>query len=801
MPFNAIPSEFPSFGWNNQLACAFSGRMSQESAMRHLLAALLLLLLPAPLRAELTSEVRPLHGVPALYINGQLHSQIFAAPYRAGAGNIADFQDFTAAGIDSFNIYLRFPWTADETYDFAPVDAKLDALLAANPNARFIPRVLLTPGRWFSEKYPDEISRRDDGSPAGMFPSQNAGNNPSFSSDIYRRLSRKAMDAFIKHVEQKYGDHIIGYQVGNGFGGEWLPFNSFWEIRPGGTPPDKFGVEDYSPAALKHFRQWLTAQYKTDAALQAAWRDPAITLATATIPNEIARYTTTKGIFFDPAGPGGMRCPDWFTFYNESVADVLLENAAWVKTLTNRKKIVGAFYGYLWCNFPNLSAVHSGQLAFTKVLRSPDVDFIASCYTYDHKQIGGPNNSQSLPHAVALHGKLYFNEVDTETHLRQRQWRWGDSLNNPKNFEETRALLLRDYAYTLTNGNGMWWTDLHGGTFHDPQIIALLKQLKDIDDKHRPTRPGSNADIAVILDEASFTYTGDGEPLWNALLTAQKQWHFAFIGAPWDCHLLTDIDNPNLRDYKFYIFLNTFKVTPAQRTAIHAKLKKNNATALWVYAPGYIGENALSTDHMTALTGFRFAQDMTPGELRINITTPLKAYRDLENTPYGTDVNVAEIIRTYDHQVYLKDPRDPSLRRDLPGFRIAPRFVVDDPAVTPISILGQSADSRKPALTVKDMDGWRSIYSAAPLMPAPLLRELFLTARGHIYSHGNDNVYANENFLAIYSPGGGQRTISLPAKSTLLNLLTGQTLATAATEFPYTFKENETLLLKLDPTP
>ena len=46
---------------------------------------------------------------------------------------------------------------------------------------------------------------------------------------------------------------------------------------------------------------------------------------------------------------------------------------------------------------------------------------------------------------------------------------------------------------------------------------------------------------------------------------------------------------------------------------------------------------------------------------------------------YGTDVNVKDIIRYYDHQVYLKDPRDPSLTRDLPGFRIAPRFYVDDP--------------------------------------------------------------------------------------------------------------------------
>ena len=580
-------------------------------------AGLMLVLFAARCQGDgLTSEVREHRGIPALYVNGVLTSQMLAAPYRDPQRNgIADFNDFRQAGISIFDIYVRFPWTAPETYDFAPVDQKLDAYLAIDNKILFLPRVLLTPGPWFRTQFPDEISMRDDGSPAGMFPSQNAGNNPSFSSEKYRELSHKAMIAFINHLESKYGDHIVGYQVGNGFGGEWLPFNSFWETRPGESPPTKFGVEDYSPPARAAFKEWLTDKYKTDAVLQAAWHDPKVTLDTVIPPNEVERYTTTRGIFFDPAVSA--RCPDWFSFYNESVADVLIDNARWVKELTGRKKIVGSFYGYLWCNFPNLSAVHSGQLGLTKVLNCPDVDFVCSPYTYDNKGIGGPNNSQTLPEAATLHGKLYFNEVDTETHLKQRQWRWGDSLHNPTNFAETKGLLVRDYAYSLTKGNGLWWTDLMGGDYHDDEIIKLLGQLKRIDEQQLEADKRSTTDIAVIMDESAFTYTGDGEPLWNALLTAQKQWEFAFIGAPWEPQLLNDIDNPKLRDYKLYIFLNTFHVTPKQRDAIHAKLKKNNATALWIYAPGYIDGEKCSVDNMAVLTGIKLAEDMTPGELHV----------------------------------------------------------------------------------------------------------------------------------------------------------------------------------------
>ncbi len=748
-----------------------------------------LTLLPSSLRSDgLTSEVRVLNGMPALYVNGQLTSQILAAPYRPGP---SDFTDFLKAGITIFDIYLRFDWSGPEEYDFKRIDEKLDLYLKLEPKALFLPRVLLTPGDWWCKEFPDEITMRDDGSPAGMF---RQPCHPSFASEKYRELSRKALVAFLKHVEGKYGDNIVGYQAGNGFGGEWLTFNSFWEVRPGASPPTKFGVEDYSPPAQAAFRRWLKKKYGTVEELRRAWGDPKVTFENATPPNEVERYTTTHGIMFDPAV--SLRAPDYFAFFNEMVADVLIENCQWIKELTNRKKIVGSFYGYLWCNFPNLSVVHSGHLGFAKVLRSPDVDFIASPYTYDNKQIGGPNNSQTLPEAAALHGKLYFNEVDTETHLHQRQWRWGDSLNLPKTWEETKGLLIRDYGYAFTKGFGMWWTDLRGGTFHDDQIIGLLGDLKKIDVKYLEADKRSNADIAVILDEASFTYFGDGEPLFNALLTAQKQWELGLIGGPWDPHLLTDMGNPNLKDYKLYIFLNTFRVTPEQRAAIHARLKRNGATAVWVYAPGYIGEK-LSVDHMRELTGIRLAESDSPGELHVDITSFDHAYTKSlpKGFAYGTDVNVENIIRWYDHQVYLKDPRDPSLQRDLPGFRINPRFWGNDPEAT---VLGQLAGLDKPGLVVKKMPGWTSVYSSAPILRAALVRSIARAAGCHIYSDADDVVYANRNILAIYAPGGGTRTIKLPRKSKAVDLLDNRTVVEGATEFPLTLKANDSVLLAIE---
>ncbi len=739
--------------------------------------------------AGLTSEVRMLNGVPALYVNGKLTSQVLAAPYRPDP---SDFRDFTRAGISIFDIYLRFDWTGPDQYDFSKSDAKLESYLKMEPKALFLPRILLTPGAWFCKAYPGEISMRDDGTPAGMF---GAPCHPSFSSEKYRELSHKAMIAFLQHYEEKFGDNIVGYQVGNGFGGEWLTFNSFWEIRGDEKPPTKFGVEDYSPAAVKDFRAWLRKKYVSVARLRKAWGDPRVTFENAAPPNEHERFTTSRGIFFDPAV--SHRVPDYFAFFNESVGAVLLENARWVKEFTKRKKIVGAFYGYLYCNFPNLSTVHSGHLDFARVLDSKDVDFIASPYTYTNKQLGGPDYSQTLPETVTLHGKLYFNEVDTDTYLHQTQWRWGDSLANPTNFEQTKGLLVRDYAYALTKGNGLWWTDLFGGNFHADDIVQLLGQLQKIDENNLQADKRSNAGIAVILDESSFTYCGDGEPLWNALVTAQAQYELAYIGTPWDQFLLTDIGNPDLRDYKLYIFVNTIHVTPEQRAAIHARLERNHATALWIYAPGYIGAQ-LSVENMRALTGIRLAEADSAGELRVSVasTDSLFTRGVPAGLEYGTDVDVARIIRWYDHQVYLKDPRDPSLQRDLPGFRIAPRFYGDDPEA---KVLGTLAGFDKPGLVVKQMPGWTSIYSSAPIVPAPLVRSIARAAGVHIYDDDvTDVVYANESFVGIYSPQGGKRTIRLPHDSKVVDLLDDQVLAPKTREIELDLKPNESVLLQIE---
>ena len=98
------------------------------------------------------------------------------------------------------------------------------------------------------------------------------------------------------------------------------------------------------------------------------------------------------------------------------------------------------------------------------------------------------------------------------------------------------------------------------------------------------------------------------------------------------------------------------------------------------------------------------------------------------------------------------------------------------------------------------MPGWTSIYSSAPILPAALLRNIARAAGCHIYSDGGDVVYANREFLGVYSPAGGSRTIHLPERSDVTDLLTDKILRKTCAEFPVELPPNTTLLLKLEPT-
>ena len=93
-------------------------------------------------------------------------------------------------------------------------------------------------------------------------------------------------------------------------------------------------------------------------------------------------------------------------------------------------------------------------------------------------------------------------------------------------------------------------------------------------------------------------------------------------------------------------------------------VKRDGATALWIYAPGYLDDRQASLEAMHALTGIRLGMANVHGELNVRLTPsdhPL-AQGLAEGMRYGTGV---------DRELYQRPPRDPVHARD----RYRPRFL------------------------------------------------------------------------------------------------------------------------------
>jgi hypothetical protein len=157
--------------------------------------------------------------------------------------------------------------------------------------------------------------------------------------------------------------------------------------------------------------------------------------------------------------------------------------------------------------------------------------------------------------------------------------------------------------------------------------------------------------------------------------------------------------------------------------------------ALWIYAPGYIQDEP-GLEHMSDLTGFRFGK----GE-----------------HAWGPLVHILD----------FHHPITAGLRQDLfwgTNSRLGPVFHLEDREA---KVLGQVVYSQgrcKPGFGVKEFANWKSVYAAAPNIPAPVLRGVARYAGVHLYSEVGDVLFSTPQLLGVHTVGGGARTFKLPGK-------------------------------------
>ena len=669
-----------------------------------------------------------------------------------GEGLVTDVKDRKKALAASFD-----PQREDYAYDFSKLDEQLKRLLDADPEAYVLLRVGLEMlgirNWWWRQRNPRELEVYGDG----------RAETQSYASKKWLQDCSNFLTFLIRHLRTTdTGLRVIGIHPCAGHADEWVKESAMEGY-----------ATDYSEVMRGAFRLWLIRKYGSLEALRKAWRDPYIHFNKVEVPSPKEQVNADLYHFRDPSK--GRKVIDYFEFLSDITADDIVQLCKTIKEASNWEMLAGVFYGYLmelsWFNWffdqgknREYSAYQrSGHLALSKVLASPYVDFVASPYSYGFRGIGGDSAAMSTVESIRLHGKLYFIEDDTRTHLSPPNSKYGRA----KNARETVSILTRTFGHVLTRSCGLWY----GGSYQDEEVMAAISRFLEVGEKSLGLDRSPASEIAAIVDEKSFIYEKMVKNLDWPLVYQQRHWGLSRMGAPYDTYLLTDIEKiPD--QYKCYIFLNTFHLDDEQRSLIKKATRREGKVSVWMYASGLINHD-ISAENMEDATAIKFVLDWTewgPKMLITGFNHPVT--QDLPaNTSFGTDLHVGPIL------------------------------YIDDPEASVLGTLVYSRGMCVPGMAVKEFPEWKSIYIGAPNVPSNVLRSIAKYAGAHIYSYTDDVLYADRNFICIHTVKPGEKRIHLPRKADVYNAINDQVIAKEATEFTDKLEAGETKLYYYDEEP
>lgn len=673
-------------------------------------------------------------GLPHLVINDKTHLPYFFFVNAEAAvnGDVVDSQirGAAGAGIHLYSGVLYLPFrNAYGDRSFGPIDAFVQQVLDADPDAYLLPRLQFVPTNYWLRTHADQTARFADGSEGDV----------SLASTEFWADCVDALEALVDHFADPAtpgGDRVVGFHLDRG---EW--FN------------DPASGYDLSAPNQTAFQNWLHAKYQHLYALRAAWHDGKVTWEDAAVPIWPGPAPAAKKADPSPlyATAREGRWPDYALFSSDLAAQIITGLAEAVKTLSMGRLLVGVSYGYT-LEFAGRN--DSGHLAMATVLDSPHIDIVAGPQSYAGRGAGSAAGFSTAVDSVVLHGKLWVTEDDTKTFLAEAE---TDDTYNPKivGGADTQAIHQRHFGAALAHRGGVSWMDLWGqGWLDSPDIWAEIGGLRE-QAAHWSQMAGSASapDVAVLVDEASLAFVKSGSALGTHLVLRTRDLLLR-AGASVGFYLQSDVTRSDFPDAKLYLFLNPLRLTTNERQAIRERLQRPGKTLAWVYAPGAFDEHGPAREEAGDVVGLSLR--LQPWNSRVGSQITEARHPITDRLRSGKRIGQEEVLN--------------------------PSYAVSDPQAT---VLAEYIETGEPSLAVREHSGgWKSVFFGDPHLTVEMLRGLYAYAGVPLYDAQDDVVYASSSgVLLVHTPYTGQRTLSLPEAATVYDALEHKIIATEARSF------------------
>ena len=503
-------------------------------------------------------------------------------------------QDFYKRGIKLHSFILETGWIGEGVYNFTTTDKTMDAAVQIGEDAMLIPRIKLDPPyEWLKNnpeevfvyyggpQTPEEISALVDtplhdqlgyDAPNGMYMGNpkytrpNVGgkiSNQSFSSDKWLHDTKEMLKVLLTHLEEKYGNKILGYHIAYGTSGETLLWGRV-----------KRDCGDYGINHQRKFKAFLKEKYGIEAEIAS--------------PEQRYFKRDNASDYMRENDPVSRYYDEFMGEINSYAIEYLCKA---VKEIAPTK-LTGVFYGY----YMGIAQTgYTGHTHIQKLLDSPYVDFFAAPKLYDRCAPGDSSGEHSITQSVNL-TKVWVDECDVRTHLAAADTppKWAS-----KNMLQTRNALYRELSKNLSHNSGFWFMDLGDGWYNSTEMLDLVEELDTLNNLIRKKPHERVSDVLVLADELSAGITCSGMSL-DAYST-YLIFNLKRTGVLVDIFRTSDIKNIDLSRYKLIVFSYDFRLNT--ETLNYVK-ESSNATIMFQYMAGCVADGKFSFKNIENVTGF-----------------------------------------------------------------------------------------------------------------------------------------------------------------------------------------------------
>lgn len=517
---------------------------------------------------------------------------------------IEDHKLFYDRGVKIHSFILESGWVGDGKYNFTTTDKTMDAICSIGDDIKLIPRIKLDPPYEWLKNNPEEVFVYYDGprtpeeisamvdtplhdklgyeAPDGMYmgnPKYNKPNvggkisNQSFSSDKWLQDTKELMRVLFAHLEEKYGDKILGYHIAYGTSGETL----MW-----GRMSRKYG--DYGITNRRKFKAFLKERY----GIEGEMGTPEGRYCKKATASEYMRENDPVSRYYD----------EFMGEENSKSIEFLCEAAKEFAPT----KLTGVFYGY----FMGIAeSGYTGHTHLQRLLDSPYVDFFASPKLYNRCAPGDSSGEHGISQSVNL-TKVWLDECDVRTHLAApdtpKEWR-------SENMLQTRNVLIRELSKNLSHNSGFWLMDLGGGWYRSEEMMDLVSELDGINRLVKAKPYESASDVLVLADELSTGISSIGYSV--SAFSTDLICNLKRTGALVDIYRTADIKNIDLSRYKLVIFSYDFRLNS---DILDYVKEKTDATIMFQYMAGCCSDGKFSFENTRKVTGFSLCDSTEKSE-------------------------------------------------------------------------------------------------------------------------------------------------------------------------------------------